>query len=170
MSLIINRVYARASAWTFTMKPVKELLIKYVGDGSGWIDPFAGDNSPAEYTNDIHPDRKAKSHVLADKFCRELTESGYSGVLFDPPYSYRQITEHYKHLGMKATQLDTSYNFYTRVMDAIAPKIKMGGLAISFGWNTVGFCKRRGFEPIEVLMIVHGAHHNDTLCVVEVKK
>ena len=39
--------------WTFKIKPIAELLGRYVGDGKGWIDPFAGMYSPAEYTNDI---------------------------------------------------------------------------------------------------------------------
>jgi hypothetical protein len=39
--------------WTFRIKPIKELLAKYVGDGKGWIDPFSGQNSLAEFTNDL---------------------------------------------------------------------------------------------------------------------
>ena len=43
----ISRVWAMPSAWTFTIKPIKELLKRYVGDGKDWIDMFAGKNSPA---------------------------------------------------------------------------------------------------------------------------
>lgn len=165
--MIINREFSRASAWTFTMKPVRELL-EFYAVGKNWVDPFAGDNSPAEFTNDINPERKAKSHLWADEFCRGL-DGMYQGVLFDPPYSYRQVSEHYKSLGLKASKIDTSYNFYTRVMDVIAPKIQLGGFAISFGWNSNGFCKRRGFEKVEIVLIAHGAHHNDTIVTVERK-
>lgn len=165
---MIERKFARASAWTFTIPPVKTLLEKYVGDGSGWADPFAGDNSPAEFTNDIHPERKAMYHLEAEEFGRILPE-GLCGVLFDPPYSYRQISEHYKEIGKKATAKDTSYNFYRRAMNAIIPKIKKGGYAISFGWNTNGFGKSYGFEVVEILIVPHGLHHNDTLVTVEIK-
>ncbi len=38
--------------WTFTIKPIKELLNKYVYNGI-WCDPFAGENSPAKFKNDL---------------------------------------------------------------------------------------------------------------------
>lgn len=51
--LRISKAWAQPSAWTFTIKPIKELLSRYVPpDGKGWIDPYAGDNSPAEFTKD----------------------------------------------------------------------------------------------------------------------
>lgn len=39
--MIINRVFAFPSHWTFEIKPIARLLSKYVGNGNGWIDPFA---------------------------------------------------------------------------------------------------------------------------------
>ena len=163
------------SAWTFTIKPINELLSRYVGSGKNWIDPFAGDNSPAEYTNDMHPERKARYHMDSEDFCKMITAMYRStdrladGILFDPPYSYRQVSEHYKEIGKKARSIDTSANFYNRVMNASCDIIKPGGYAISFGWNTQGFGKNRGFEQIEILIVAHGGHHNDTLCTVEQK-
>ena len=172
--LKIKKAWAMPSAWTFTIKPIRELLDRYVDGGKGWVDPFAGDNSPAEFTNDQHPDRKAKWHMDAEVFCQMLSDDNskwlwYNGVLFDPPYSYRQVSEHYKSLRRKARSLDTSSNFYNRVMNAICDKIKPGGYAISFGWNTNGFGKNRGYEQIEILIVSHGGHHHDTLCTVERK-
>ena len=63
----IERVWAMPSAWTFTIKPIKELLIEEVTDGL-WCDPFAGENSPAQVTNDINPERKATYHLDALEF------------------------------------------------------------------------------------------------------
>lgn len=183
----ISRARANPCAWTFTIKPIKEIVERYVGDGKGWVDPFAGRNSPAEFTNDHDPESPARWHLDAEEWCREMAVGGlsvndyqepipvwatppFAGVIFDPPYSYRQITEHYKRLGMKATQLDTSANFYNRVMNAICDAIKPGGYAISCGWNSSGFGKNRGFELVEVLLVNHGmSHHNDTIVVVERK-
>jgi hypothetical protein len=54
-------------------------------------------------------------------------------------------------------------------MDAITDKIRPGGLAISWGWNSNGFCKRRGYELIHMVVVAHGGHHNDTICTVERK-
>jgi len=162
----ISRVRAQGSKWTFTIRPIKELLDYYVGDGIGWVDMFAGNYSPAEFTNDIHPDRNAKSHLDSLDYCLQLTDK-YKGVLFDPPYSYRQISEHYKEVGRKATMLDTSSNFYNRVMNSICDRIIPGGYAISFGWNSNGFGKNRGFDIVEIMLVAHGGHHYDTIVTVE---
>ena len=163
------------SAWTFTIKPIRELLSRYVPEGGkGWIDPFAGDNSPAEFTNDQHPERKARWHMDSLEFCQMLTSDEspwlwYDGILFDPPYSCRQVSEHYKQAGRKVRSIDTTSNFYSRVMNVVCDRIRPGGYAISFGWNTNGFGKLRGFEQVEILIVAHGGHHNDTLCTVERK-
>jgi len=167
--MIINRVWAMPSAWTFTIKPIKELLSRYVGDGKGWADPFAGMNSPAEFTNDINPERKATYHLDAEDFCKVLSDKTLNGVLFDPPYSNRQISEHYKSVGRKVSAMDTSCNFYTRVLDPLSRIIKPGGITISFGWNSAGFGKCRGFKIVEILLVPHGGHKNDTIVTVERK-
>lgn len=172
---VITRARAAPSAWTFTIKPIRELLDRYVGDGVGWVDPFAGENSPAEYTNDQHPDRKARWHMDAELFCQMITRMKRSegrmlrGVIFDPPYSYRQVSEHYKGIGLKAKSIDTSANFYNRVMNAICDQIEPGGYAISCGWNSNAFGMNRGFEIVEILLVAHGSHHNDTIVTVEKK-
>ncbi len=185
--MIINRAVARPSAWTFTIPPIDDLVTRYVGPGIGWIDPFAGKNSPAEYTNDHNPEMPARWHMDAEEFCKHAAagslgwvddtahyiEHPFNGVLFDPPYSYRQISEHYKTLGMKVTQLDTSSNFYNRVKNAICDAIIPGGYAISCGWNSGGFGVNRGFEMVEVLLVNHsrgGTNAQDTIVTVEVKK
>jgi hypothetical protein len=163
------------SAWTFTIKPIEELLKRYIGDSNyNWIDPFAGKYSMAdsEWRNDMNPERNAKYQMDAYDFSKDVIQrSGieFNGVLFDPPYSNRQISEHYKQVGRKATQLDTSARFYSRIKSTITPCIKKGGYAISFGWNTVGFGKKNGFEIVEILIVSHGGAKNDTLVTVERK-
>ncbi len=168
----INRVWAMPNKWTFTIKPIKELLERYKVQGlfkeGIWIDPYAGKNSPADITNDINPKMPTQFHLDALDFCKQL-EGPYDGVLFDPPYSYRQVSEHYKMVGRKPTMQDTSTNFYNRVKNPSADLIKVGGLAICFGWNSVGFGKNRGYEMVEVLLVCHGGHHNDTIVTVEKK-
>ncbi|MDB5200556.1 MAG: adenine-specific methylase [Chitinophagaceae bacterium] len=155
------------SRHTFQIKPIQLLLQKYVGDGIGWIDPFAGENSPAEITNDMNPDKPAKFHLHAKEFAAQLTGE-YRGVLFDPPYSLRQVKECYDKIGVKLFQEDTQ-RFPQNVKELIAPKIKLGGTAITFGWNSQGFGKNLGFEIIEILLVPHGRGHNDTIVTVERK-
>ena len=52
--MIIQRIWAMPTKWTFTIFPIKELLKEEV-IGSFWVDPFAGENGAlyADYTNDI---------------------------------------------------------------------------------------------------------------------
>lgn len=47
----IERIWAMPSRWTFTIKPIADLLEEEIGDvpGLGWIDPFCGKHSPAIY-------------------------------------------------------------------------------------------------------------------------
>lgn len=153
--------------WTFTIDPIKRVLNEYVKDGKGWIDPFAGENSPAEITNDLNPERPSKFHLHAEDFIRQLTGQ-YSGILFDPPYSLRQTKECYEGLGYPMTQKDTQ-SFPNYIKDLAAPKIKAGGYAICFGWDSGGFGRVMGFELIELLLVPHGGHHHDTIVTVERK-
>ena len=162
------RVWAMPSPWTFSIYPIKKLLERYVGDGEGWIDPFSGKSFFAETTNDHNPKMKAMYNLEALDFVKMLT-GRYKGILFDPPYSFRQISEHYKVIGQKATQKQTSMAFYEKVKSASCEKIQIGGYAISFGWNTNGFGKARGFRIIEIMSIAHGGSKNDTVATVEIK-
>ena len=59
--------------------------------------------------------------------------------------------------------------FYEKVKSAACEKIKPGGYAISFGWNTNGFGKARGFEIVEIMLVAHGGSKNDTIVTVERK-
>jgi hypothetical protein len=166
--MIINRTWAMPSKDTFTIKPIAELLKRY-NVGKYWIDPFAGDNSPAEFTNDHNPHKLTTYHMEAIDFVSRFQPNTFDGALFDPPYSYRQVSEHYKVIGKKATQLDTSTNFYNRVLNPLANIIKMNGYCIHFGWNSNAMGKVRGFEIVEILLVAHGGHHNDTIVTVEQK-
>lgn len=164
----INRVWAMPNKWTFKIKPIARLLQKYVGDGKGWIDPFAGMNSPAEITNDLNPKMPTKYHLDAVVFSKMLKKN-YKGALYDPPYSLRQIMECYEGIGINIDKKYATTKFYTDVKTILSTKIKVGGYAICCGWNSIGFGKKRGFELIEVLLVSHGRLHNDTIVTVEKK-
>lgn len=164
----MRRVWAMPNRWTFTIPPIAELVRRYVGTGRGWIDPFAGQTSPAEFTNDLNPEAKSESHMDALDFLQGL-RGQYSGILFDPPYSYNQMQECYETIGIGKITSRHATNFYGDLRDAIAPLIVPGGLALSFGWNSIGMGKTHGFALIEVLLVCHGRAHNDTICTVERK-
>ena len=163
-----SRVWAMPNAWTFSIHPISVLIDKYVGDGKGWIDPFAGKNSPAEITNDHNPEREADYHMEALDFANML-DGQYDGVLYDPPYSFTQIAEHYRVMGIKPKREQIDMRAYESVKSALCEKIKPGGYAISFGWNTNGFGKARGFRIVEIMCVAHGGSKNDTIVTVERK-
>lgn len=154
------------SKHTFKIKPIKNLLKKYVGNGDGWIDPFAGENSMAENTNDLNPRKPAKCNMNALEFV-QLIPGSFKGVLFDPPYSPRQVKECYNSFGLSPSKKDTQS--FSNVKRAVAPRIEEGGYAITCGWNSNGFGKKLGFKPVEILIVAHGANHNDTIVTVEQK-
>ncbi len=163
--LDIDRIWCMPSKHTFSIKPIKNLLERYVGDGKGWIDPFSGWNSPAEFTNDLNPEAPTTHHKHAFAFCDEL-QGPFKGALFDPPYSLRQVKECYDSFGISMTADESRDASFSKVKNLLTPKIDW---AISFGWNSNGFGKTRGFEIVEILLVPHGGHHNDTIVVVEKK-
>jgi len=133
---------------TFTIKPIAELLVKY--NSKGFIDPF-----PFVYKKD----------VLV--FLSDFGDNSVNGVLFDPPYSPRQLKECYDSVGMALH--DTKSSVWASWKDEIARVIRPGGFCLSFGWSSNGLGKNRGFEIVEILLVAHGGNHNDTICVVEKK-
>ena len=163
--MIINRVWAMPSIWTFKVKPINELLTRYVNGGSNWVDPFAGENSPAEWTNDIE-NRGAKFQMDALEFLKIMPDASVNGVLFDPPYSVEQCLRRYTPK-FKGTAGRAEY--WARCKDEIARILVTGGLSISFCWDSTGIGIKRGFELLEILLVCHGACHNDTIVTVEIK-
>ena len=155
--------------WTFTIKPITELLARYVGDGVGWIDPFAGMHSPAEIRNDLNPDMPTQYHIDALDFLKQLN-GHYKGILFDPPYTPRQVKECYNSIGRHMEQDDALLGYKRgQYKELIRPLIESGGIAISCGWNSVGMGKKLGFGIVEILLVCHGSDHNDTIVTVEMK-
>ncbi len=167
--VLFTRVWSMPNHETFKIEAIARLLKRYVpAGGIGWVDPFAGRNSPAGMRNDHNPVMPTHYHMEAVEFAKRKVRK-CDGVIFDPPYSFRQVSEHYRIIGKKATQKDTSMAFYEKVKSALCEKVKKGGYVISFGWNSSGFGIRRGFEMVEILMVAHGGTKNDTIVVVERK-
>lgn len=166
--MIIERKWAMPDAYTFKIKPIAQLLAEEMKENEIWLDPFAGLYSPAKLRNDINPDMNAQDHKDAIEWLKKQKMA--DGVLLDPPYSNRQVSEHYKKRGIKVTGWHTSAGWASTIKDEVARAIKKGGKCISFGWNSMGLGKRRGFEITRILLVPHGGSKHDTICVVEIKK
>ncbi len=165
----ITREWAMPNRWTFAIPPIANLIGKYVGNGKGWIDPFAGKNSPAEITNDIDARNCAAYHMEAHEFVDTLPGI-YRGVIFDPPYSLEQCKRSYEDVGRKFTMQDGQVcGRWSELKHKISRKLEINAIAICCGWNSEGFGKGRGFELEEILLVAHGSGHNDTIVTVERK-
>lgn len=167
-----NRVWAMPSHKTFSIKPIRELIEKHMSTKPGlWLDPFSRNSVFADrcVTNDINPEIEADSHMDALDFLKGMGDSSVDGVLFDPPYSPRQISACYKGFGREVFASDTKSSFYGDRKREVARVLRPGGLAICFGWNSGGIGKTLGMHLIELLLVPHGGAHNDTICTVEVK-
>jgi len=167
--MIIERIWAMPNANTFSIPPIAKLLKEEVGSGF-WVDPFARNSAWATVTNDINPDTSAQFHLDAVEFLQKFETSSVDGVLFDPPYSPRQIKEVYDAIGIPLTMETTQARFWARVKDEIARVVKPGGKVISCAWNSMGIGQSRGFTITRILLVPHGGWHNDTIVTVEVKQ
>lgn len=145
----IVRAWAMPDLRTFQIKPINQLIIEEKTQGI-WLDPFT-----YPYTMD------------ALDYLAEFESNSVDGVLFDPPYSPRQLKECYQSRG--EVLHDTKASVWANWKDEIARVIKPGGKCISFGWSSNGLGKSRGFEIVKILLVAHGGNHNDTICTVEKK-
>lgn len=166
--MVIERVWATPNRWTFSIKPIRMLLEQEMTDGL-WIDPFAGLHSPATVKNDLNPDTPAESHLDAIDFLKSFKDASVDGILFDPPYSPRQVRECYDGIA-GGIQWDGRCTFWSHAKNECARVLRKDGKALCFGWNSMGLGIRRGFDMKRILLVPHGGSKNDTICTVEIKR
>lgn len=164
--MVIERKWAMPNSETFSIGPIKGLLSQEVTQGI-WLDPFARHSKIATVTNDLNPECDTDYHLEAVEFLKLFPDNYADGILFDPPYSPRQIKECYNGIGL--TEFNSKMDFYSKAKDEIARVCKLNGKCISFGWNSMGVCKSRGFEVKRILLVPHGGAKNDTIVTVEEK-
>ena len=163
----ITKQLAMPNSKTFSVKPISEIIKKYIHGVS--VDPFANNSKFATITNDIDPQYDTDFHLDATDFLKQLDKSSVDTVLYDPPYSPRQVSECYKALGKTVDMKTTQASYWSTQKEEIARITKIGGIVITCSWNSGGIGKKYGFEPLEILLVSHGGWHNDTIVVVEKK-
>ena len=90
-------------------------------------------------------------------------------VLYDPPFSPRQLSECYKAFGLSVNMKTTQASYWSNQKVEIGRIVKSGGYVITCGWNSGGIGKKYGFEVVEILLVAHGGWHNDTIITVDKK-
>lgn len=164
----IERVWAMPNKNTFDIKPINALITDEMTDGL-WIDPFANKNKLATVTNDLNKAFDTDYHLDALDFMKLFDDNSVDGVLYDPPYSPRQVSECYNDVGYNVTWDTTKASFWGNHKREISRIVKPGGKVITFGWNSGGIGRKYGFEISRILLVPHGGWHNDTICTVEIK-
>ena len=174
---MITRKWAMPNSETFSIKPIKELVGSYVdevtqGDDFKFlVDPFVR-NSPFKnkcISNDLDTDIEADYHVDALEFLKTFGTGTVDLLLFDPPYSPRQVSECYKKMDKTVNMQTTQSSFWGNLKKEIARIMAPRGVVISCGWNSGGIGKTLGFSIDEILLVPHGGWHNDTIVTVERK-
>lgn len=164
----IERIWSMPNKNTFEVKPIHDLIVEEMTEGK-WIDPFANRNKLATITNDLSEEFDTDYHLDALDFMKLFDDESVDGVLYDPPYSPRQVSECYNNVGFNVTWDTTKASFWGNHKREISRIVKTGGKVITFGWNSGGIGYKYGFEITRILMVAHGGWHNDTICTVEVK-
>jgi len=164
----IERVWAMPNKNTFEIQPIEQLIKEELTEGK-WLDPFANRNKLATITNDLNKSYDTDYHLDALDFLKLFETNSIDGILYDPPYSPRQVSECYNDVGYNVTWDTTKASFWGNHKREISRLVKIGGKVITFGWNSGGIGYKYGFEIKRILIVPHGGWHNDTICTVEVK-
>lgn len=152
---------------TFSIKPIRNLINKYIDEKKVVIDPFANDSKIANITNDLDLCFNTNYHLDAIDFLKIFDDESVDVILYDPPYSPRQVSECYKKLGKTVNMETTQSIYWSNQKKEISRILKKNGIVITCGWNSGGIGKSNGLEIIEILMVAHGGWHNDTIVTVE---
>lgn len=158
-----------SNSCTFQVKPIKEFVERYIEGCHVVADPFANSCKYGTITNDLNTEFDTDYHIDALDFLKLIDSNSCDCVIYDPPYSLRQVSECYKGVGRTVTQQDTQASWRARHLDEIQRILKPNGIALCFGWNSNGVGKKRGFEMVEALLVPHGGSKNDTICTAERK-
>lgn len=81
----INRKWAMPNKNTFTIKPIKSLVEKYIEGATVIIDPFANQCKYGTITNDLNPEYDTTYHLDALEFLKSQGDNSADIVLYDPP-------------------------------------------------------------------------------------
>lgn len=156
------------SKHTFEIKPIAELIHQYSREGM-IVDPFANRSKLATVTNDLDPQYDTDYHMDAEEFLKLFDDNSVDMLLYDPPYSSRQVSESYRKMGMTVNMETTQNSYWRKQKEQIARIMKPGGIVVSCGWNSGGVGMKYGFEKLHIRLIAHGGNHYDTIVTVERK-
>lgn len=103
--MIINRTWAMPNCKTFSIPPINKLVTRYTSGGKKKVivDPFANGCQIGTITNDLNSKFDTTYHLDALDFLKLIEDESADVVLYDPPYSPRQVKECYEGVGITVT-------------------------------------------------------------------
>lgn len=167
--LVMDRSWNMPNKNTFEIQSIKKLLEEELKGGL-IVDPFANRNNYGHITNDLNENFDTDYHMDALDFLKMFPEESVDVVLFDPPYSPRQVKEAYESVGLntKGGTLTRS-SYWSDMKKEITRILRVGGKAIAFGWNSGGMNNKELFHMNKIQLVAHGGNHNDTIVTVSIK-
>ena len=168
----------------FSMPVVQHLIKDTISKICGMkkvriVDPFARNHRQlgcVTVSNDLNPEIDCMYNLEMNDFGELMKEKILQGqipkfdlIFHDPPYSLRQLKEHYDNVGVDLKLWQTN-NMWGRGKDALAECINLGGYAISLGWHSHGYGKKRGFDKIGVYVIEQVASPDRYDLIVTIEK
>ena len=157
-----SRIWAMPNKRTFSIPPIAKFISRRLSVSQNSCDPFCGDTLLTKYRNDIR-----YSGIPSEIWLKQLASESMDLVLYDAPYSPRQLKECYDDIG--ASLHDTKSSVWKVWKEEIARITSKDGVVLSFGWQSSGIGKSLGFKIEEILLVPHGGNHHDTICVAERK-
>lgn len=97
------------------------------------IDPFSNNARLADITNDLNPDCESDFHLDAKDFLEQFEDESISMVLYDPPYSPRQVSECYKHFGYTVNMETTQSSYWKNIRSRLAGLFVQAELLLPVG-------------------------------------
>ena len=145
--------------YTFEMPKLKEWTENYCKGKV--LNLFAGktklnvDEYRIDLSSEFNPDYVGDAYEFIT-----TTVLKFDTIIFDPPYNLRKSREKYN---------GNYIGSLTKIKNELIKILNPGGRILSYGYDSVGMSKSRGFKKIAICLVCHSGDHNDTICVVEEK-
>lgn len=109
---------------------------------------------------DSNKDMVADYYMEAEKYVNMAIENEwrYDTIILDPPYNLRKSREKYdgKYIGS-----------FTKIKNLLPKILNNYGFVLTYGYDSVGMAKCRGFKKLAICLVCHNGDHNDTICLKE---
>lgn len=175
---ITNTPYDNPHIRRILDKEIDRMMWRTEGAGLA-IDGFARESFVNDLecfiTNDLNPEFNCDYNLEWKDFAEHIntrTKAGFRGpdlVFFDPPYSLRQLKDHYDGIG-KDLELWQTHNMWRAGKDAMAEVMPVGSRVVSFGWTTAGFGAKRGFDKVAIYVFEQVAREDRYALLVTIEE